>query len=99
MVRTRTDYEWALESVNTDGDIEDHHFADKLKGLVQNVYQMDKGLRLVLVRTTWDLDIESILNRGWAYPEDNDGKLPAEFDNGEKVPQRFHAEWASLGGR
>ena len=33
---------------------------------------------------------EGLEDRQWAYIED--GKLPEEFDGGEKVPKRFHEE-------
>jgi len=83
----KTTYEWGIEVVNGDGDIEECWFADKLGDLGKPT----EGERLVLVRHVGD-DL-------WAYPED--GKMPETFDAGGdefptevRVPKRFHEEYA-----
>lgn len=78
-----TDYEWNLEETDKWGDVIDNNFSDQLP-----VLPTDPNVSLVLVK--------SITGPGggkaWAYVRN--GKLPEQFDNGDKVPQRFHAELA-----
>jgi len=87
-----TVYEWDYETVNSDGDIEDHNHADKLSQFKTS----DITDSLVLIR---DLGSEAsgLIDRMWAYVKD--GKLPEYFSDaigltGYKVPQRFHVELA-----
>jgi hypothetical protein len=83
-----TSYEWDWEEVDTHGDILDHNFSDKLKSQPEP----DNALthyELVLVYNRGD-DVEGIVDRSWAYVQD--GKLPETFQNGIKVPKRFHEE-------
>jgi hypothetical protein len=85
----KTSYEWDLETVDKNGDIQDHHHSGTCFDLVK--YPMEENQRLVLVRDRYS-DDEGLQDRQWAYVENN--KLPVEFDGGFKVPQRFHKELA-----
>ena len=92
-------YEWDVETVNSDGDIEDHNFGDKLKDLLG--YFLDQSQqgcrkRLVLVRSTGD-DESGLTGRLWAYVGDGDFER-GEFQDcgadgpiypGVKIPKRF----------
>jgi hypothetical protein len=85
----KTLYEWDLEHLNEDGDIEDHDFADKLEDLPKD----EKG-DLVLVRDVFIF--EGLCDRTWAYVEND--TLPEYFKDSygvecEKVPKRFHEEF------
>ena len=94
----RVSYEWDLEEVDEYGDIVDHHWCDKCPGL-----PTEPNLELVLIRDVHrglagdDFNMSADLeHRSWAYVRD--GKLPEFFDDGEKVPKRFHAELAKAIG-
>lgn len=81
-----TYYEWDWEEVDDHGDIIEHYFSDKVK--VQPY--PDNALvhyELVLVYNRGN-DVEGVIDRSWAYV--HDGKLPETFQNGIKVPKRFH---------
>jgi hypothetical protein len=85
-----TAYEWDYETVNSDGDIEDHNHADKLRQF------NDSNITdtLVLVRDSGS-EASGLDYRLWAYVKD--GKLPEYFSDsrgitGYKVPKRFHIE-------
>ncbi len=94
MARTFTTYEWALETLNDDGDIVDVDFFDTLHDLVEYESNLD-GKRIALVKHT-NLayrDGEEI-DRNYAYVED--GELEAEFEDGSTVPKAKRAEVARL---
>lgn len=78
-------YEWDYEQFEAD-EIIDHDHADKL---TQFNRPLEPDERLVLVRD------DDHNYRGWAYVEN--GELPERFDNGFKVPKRFHKELAKAG--
>tara|TARA_R100000306_G_C4329666_1_gene119556 strand:- start:342 stop:665 length:324 start_codon:yes stop_codon:yes gene_type:complete len=98
-------YEWDVETVNSDGDVEDHNFADKMKDLLG--YFLDQSQqgcrkRLVLVRSTGD-DESGLTGRLWAYVEDGDFER-GEFQDcgaggpiypGVEIPKRFVEELES----
>lgn len=90
---TRLVYEWDYESTDEHGDILDHMFFDDCPGLPD-----DDNIELVLVRNElkgYPDDFENscdLDHRAWAYVKD--GKLPEEFDDGYRIPQRFHKELA-----
>jgi hypothetical protein len=104
----RTFYEWDVETfVEYDGtddeDIIDHSHSETVATLLPIVAHPDCAApegyeqgtvkaRLVLVRDVFD-DAEILVHRAWAYVDD--GELPAEFDDGCKVPVRFHRELES----
>lgn len=90
-VVTRITYEWDLEEFDTEtGDIIDHNHSDNFPGVPN-----EPNIRLVLVRDEWDGlagdDFDwscELKHRAWCYV---DGQtLPEFFDDGARVPKRFH---------
>jgi len=89
MERNRVFYEWDIEYFNpVTQNIEDHNHSSECPGI-----PTEPDLSLVLVRDTYSMhegepfDLEY---RTWAYIEGN--HLPETFDDGVKVPQKFHKE-------
>lgn len=80
-----TRYEWCYETTDEHGDILSGDFEDKLKDFQDN----RKTSQLCLVRNVGD-EIDGVQYRSWAYVEN--GKLPEYFEDGYKVPMRFHQE-------
>lgn len=97
-MKQSTTYEWDYE-LSEDGDVVDHHFADRLNQLPGNALDLEKNLELVLVKTVWEGEAgQSIKYREWAYVKD--GVLPTHFSDaggaqGDKVPMSFHADFNS----
>lgn len=91
-------YEWDIEEVDENGDIQDHDFRDKLKDFVVKPAIDGDRYQLVLVRNVGDED-EGLVDRDWAYAIKCDGRwvLPEQFDGGTKVPKRYHEELARSG--
>jgi hypothetical protein len=90
----RVSYEWDYESVDEYGDILDHDFRDECPGL-----PTESNVELVLVRNVFtglsgdDFNMSADLeHRSWAYVVN--GQLPEEFDDGERVPKKLHADFA-----
>lgn len=89
---TKLDYEWDIEHLDRFGDIIDHEFVDKYPG----TRDFDEtGQVVVLVKSyarglSGREDSFFIEDRTWAYIDN--GKLPEEFEDGTRVPVRFHAE-------
>ena len=89
-------YEWDVETIDEYGDIIDHDHLGELSEI--NLSDLAENERLVLVRDIWE-QLEgktwnngySLKHRSWCYVEGD--VLPLEFDDGEKVPQRFHKEF------
>lgn len=93
MSRNKIHYEWAIEFIDRDGDIEDSNFQDKLKKLKppRKVPDADGYTEdLVLIRDVWN-EWHGSVDRQYAYVKN--GILPEKFDYGAKVPKRFHAEY------
>ena len=77
---------------------------DNIWSVDNDYYSKEHGIKLrketlVLVRTVWADYGEGVFDnhdRQWAYSDnkDEEGKwiLPEHFDNGAKVPKRFHEE-------
>ena len=88
-------YEWIVEFLADDGDIEETTQWDSYADAVK--CQLEGGKSdLGLVRDFW-YDDGTLVSREWAYVKD--GKLPEYFGDGlgndaggSKVPQRFHKE-------
>lgn len=87
-------YEWDIETFTLDEyeDITDHNHANCLADYGTGTFPLISGQRLVLVRDVVS-DTEGLLDRQWAYIEDN--QLPQHFSNegggiASKVPQKFH---------
>ena len=93
----KTFYEWDIETVERgvfdDGeeyaDIVNHDHHDECPGIPTHPDDM-----LVLVRDVWTNEdgYDELHDRTWAYVES--GKLPTHFEDGHKVPKRFHVELA-----
>lgn len=83
----KTYYEWTSELVDEHDDITDVEFSDKLSDLLPILSSERVAL---LLRVGDDADGEKY--REYAYIAN--GELPEEFDNGRKVPQRYHRELA-----
>jgi len=97
MARYTVEYEWDIEGADKHGDIIDHDFSDTLKGLASRAeldvdHFADDIVRneLCLVRSMGN-DDEGIVERSWAYVTPQG--LPAETDNGSKVPQKYLKEF------
>ena len=100
-------YEWDTETIDENGDVHDHNFFESplFDRFVwtdgegnQVAADLDDNEELVLVFNTGNAH-EGITDRAWAYVDLDTGKLPEKFDNGRKVPKRFHAElerWVKL---
>jgi hypothetical protein len=91
---TRTAYEWDIEHYDEHGDIIDHDFQDKCP---TQPLPEDDSFSIVLVKTIaegYPNDPQSYLirDRAWAYVNADD-QLAEKFDDGSKVPQRFHKEF------
>jgi len=84
---TKVNYDWDVESYEECGDIEDHHFYTRLSD-IRGPIAINENL--VLVRDIWCEDGD-LLDRAYAYVED--GELSEDFDNGVRVPKRFHKEF------
>jgi hypothetical protein len=93
-MRSKVYYEWDFETVDENGDIIDHHHADKLKEIEHFRTGEEKG-DFVLVRNVGN-DMDGLVDRQWAYPVG--GEMPSEFDGGAKVPQRYIKEWIIFTG-
>ena len=91
-MRNETTYEWTLEVINKDGDIEESLFENTLKDI--NRYAdfggvIGENIMVALVKNVGN-DEDGILDRTWAYIED--GSLNELFLDGTKVPKRFIKE-------
>lgn len=86
-------YEWDIEEVDDNGDIQDHDFRDRIKDFVVLPVIDGERCQLVLVRNVGDED-SGVEDRTWAYAEADCSrwKLPATFEDGHKVPKRYHDE-------
>jgi hypothetical protein len=93
-ITKRSFYEWDAEEVQIeDEDILDHDHGDI--GYVLAKESTDPAVRIdrCLVKDVfevWDGEIDGLVHRAWAYIED--GKLPEFFDDGSRVPARFHEQ-------
>lgn len=105
MKSRKTFYEWDIETLDANGDIDDHNFSDTCPGIPKEPMH-----RLVLVRDVYEWPENDqkrkcdpdLICRSWAYVVS--GKLPEYFEaaRGAKtvvVPKRFHAELAKAEGK
>jgi len=80
-------YEWAAESVDSHGDIQDIVYSPLLSDL-EPLSHDGCSVEIVLVREEY---LESgDYDKQWAYIQN--GKRPDVFDGGSKVPARFKKE-------
>lgn len=97
LVRRTVSYEWDIETVDEQGDVENHHHADRLADLPP----LQANQRLVLVRD-YGCEADGLEDRQWAYVEE--GVLPEFFQttggaDDAAVPERFRAEFNKYIGR
>lgn len=102
---TTTMYEWDVETclAYEDGieDVLEHHHAEQVADLLEQLHEPrpdpeGQGMlttRLVLVRDVFDDDGYDLTHRSWADVEA--GELPERFDDGHRIPLRFHRELAA----
>jgi len=94
-----TIYEWDVETIDTNGDIIDHHFQPSLQAAIAFAGSCPEATDIVLVRSNGN-DDDGLLDRQWAYLVDGwtlgkDG----EFDGGWTIPKRFLAEVSTEAAR
>lgn len=91
-MRNRTTYEWVCETLDAEGEIVECHYTTTLAECLQLATAGDD---LGLVQRIGN-DDDGELERAYAYVQPAAGRpgreLPEYFDNGARVPQRFHAE-------
>ncbi len=89
----RVSYEWDYETVDEYGDVQDHDHRDVCPGL-----PTEPNVELVLIRDVheglsgdeFNMSAD-LIERSWAYVVN--GKLPEEFDSGERVPKKLRADF------
>ena len=87
-------YEWDVEILDADGDIEDHQHGDLqhlLATFGPTILTGECDQRLVLIRNEWN-ELDGVTDRQWAYVEA--AALPHTFDSGSAVPDRLRKELA-----
>lgn len=83
-------YEWVFEEYDEYGDIIDPLFAYTLAEALKNEPEnINHIIGIALVRNEGD-DIDGLQVREYAYIKN--GQLPIEFDDGYKIPKKFHKE-------
>jgi hypothetical protein len=85
-MNTITRYEWLLESIDEHGDVDEVDGHDSREAALAAAKPADS---VALVRHVFDTRDEGQIGRGYAYI-DSAGSLPEYFDDGSKVPKRFH---------
>jgi hypothetical protein len=85
-------YEWVIEELDEYDDIRDVDHADTYARAEVKAAALRAGgkrVEVALVRDTLTID-GMVEDREWAYIEN--GKLPARFDEGTPVPQKYRKE-------
>ncbi len=83
-------YEWVFEEIDKYGDIIDPLFSDKLSDVLSYEKEDEKNrIDIGLVRREGNKD-DGETYRIYIYL--SNGTLPVYFDDGYKVPKRFHRE-------
>lgn len=83
-------YEWVFEEYDKNGDIVDPLFSETLWQALQNTPDNPNNtVGIALVKNIGDNE-EGLTSREYAYLKNN--KLSDEFDDGYKIPKRFHDE-------
>lgn len=95
-MRNELTYEWVVEYCDENGDIQDLNHSEILKDLGVGSREHPQGwVQVALTRIVGNEDY-GMLDRRYAYIDPDTGKLPAEFDTGHKVPNRFHEQVVSM---
>jgi hypothetical protein len=85
MAKDKLTYEWAIETLDSNGDIYDVDHSETFPT------DIPENADVALTRIIGN-DQDGIKHRQYAYLAD--GKLPETFENGVRVPKRFHVEVA-----
>lgn len=89
-MKNKVAYEWVFDELDEDGDIID---SDGVMTLNERPnLRIGDGLMLALTRNVGN-DIDGLIDRSYAYVDEETMALPAEFDNGYSVPQRYRLEF------
>jgi hypothetical protein len=83
MAKDKLTYEWAIETLDSNGDIYDVDHSETFPT------DIPENADVALTRIIGN-DQDGIKHRQYAYLAD--GKLPETFENGVRVPKRFHVE-------
>ncbi|MCP4393395.1 MAG: hypothetical protein GY804_03880 [Alphaproteobacteria bacterium] len=100
-MRDKVDYEWCIEYVDSNEDIQDHYHGECLSEVMKQnetitVQGEECKPRLVLIRNEGN-DFDGLNDRFWCYPVD--GELPLNFcdafgrETKIKVPQKLLKEF------
>lgn len=91
-MRIKRYYEWVIEQLNSDGDIEDT-CAYAESELWEALTQLPDCKYSICLTVNEGNDEEGVVFREWAYVEN--GQLPNHFGNmpNYKVPQRFQKQF------
>ncbi len=84
-MRDRIIYEYVIELKDSNDDIINLDFCDSYSEVLKNL-PTNGNYDIALIRTVGN-DNEDVKDKSYAYLVD--GRLPAYFDDGNKVPQRF----------
>lgn len=84
----KTFYEWVVNEMD-DEYILENYFFDTYADATRFVSTLNGSYEIELKRDKVD-ECVGVVDRGYAQLKD--GKLDEYFDNGPKVPQRFHQE-------
>ena len=88
-------YEWDAELCDRLGDISRHFHAVRLEELKNTPTEIDATgdwwNRLVLIRRVFKGG--DLIDTSWGYVNKN-GELPTHTDGGDKIPQKYHKEFA-----
>lgn len=93
MSKVQVIYEWVVELMDEQGDIETSNYFTRLEDAVKFVTSWgNEQSRVALMRDEVCKDDWDVLDRHYAYVEAD--TLPSTFDYGAKVPKSFQKEFA-----
>ena len=90
-MRHEISYEWVIEELDEHGDITDCNHWDSLVQSSENRSILSGPFDIGLVFNKGNND-DGLVEREYVYIDKSTLLLPPEFDNGRKVPSRFHIE-------
>lgn len=89
----KTHYEWVVEEIDENDDVIDPMFSDTFKDAIVDanaiIVSPENNVFIGLVRYVFESD-GNLAVREYAYIKN--GILPTEFDDGHRIPNRFHDE-------
>lgn len=92
MSKVQVIYEWVVELMDEQGDIETSNYFTRLEDALTFVASWGGSARVALMREEVCEDDGDVLDRQYAYIVD--GTLPSTFDYGAKVPKSAQEEFA-----